>query len=102
MGGPRAVTLLELAEGIAECVGVKSPSMRLPQSLVWAGCLVIEAGARLTGMKAPFTRRSMKFYTGNSAFRIDKAKKRLGFIPQVDLADGLERTYHWLKDQGRI
>jgi nucleoside-diphosphate-sugar epimerase len=102
MAGPRAVTLVELVEWIAKYVGVKPPALRLPQSLVYTGCLIMETGARLTGMKAPFTRRSMKFYTGNSAFRIDKAKQSLGFVPHVDLAEGLELTYRWLLQEARI
>jgi nucleoside-diphosphate-sugar epimerase len=102
IAGPRAVTLEELAREIAKCVGVKAPTLKLPLGLVWAGCVVLEAGSKITGMKAPFTRRSLKFYTGNTAFSIEKARTALGFNPKVDLEEGLERTYHWLQQEGKL
>lgn len=102
MAGPRAVTLRELADEIARCVGVKPPGMKLPYALVMAGCIVLEGGAKVFKFKPPFTRRSMKFYTGNNAFTIEKAEKYLGFHPKIDLAEGLGKTYQWLKQNDRI
>jgi nucleoside-diphosphate-sugar epimerase len=102
MAGPKPVTLEELASGIAESVEVKPPSLRLPKALVWGGVTVLEAGARITGMKAPFSRRSMKFYTGNTAFSIKKGEKILGFVPKIDLTEGLSLTADWLVENNRI
>jgi nucleoside-diphosphate-sugar epimerase len=102
MAGEKPATLEELAREIASCAGVRPPSMKLPLPLVWAGCVVLEAGSKLTGMKAPFTRRSLKFYTGNTAFSIQKAREILGFDPKVELAEGLERTYRWMQRENRI
>jgi nucleoside-diphosphate-sugar epimerase len=31
---------------------------------------------------------------------IDKARRLLGFDPQIDLVDGLERTIAWYRDRG--
>ena len=102
IAGPKPVTLEELASGIAESVDVKPPSLRLPQALVWSGVTVLEATARITGRKAPFSRRSMKFYTGNTAFSIKKAEQVLGFVPKIDLKEGLRLTAGWLVDKNRI
>jgi len=102
IAGPRAVTLEELAREIAKSVGVKAPTLRLPLGLVWAGCVLLEAGSKITGRKAPFTRRSLKFYTGNTAFSIEKARTILGFDPKVDLDEGLERTYFWLQQERKL
>lgn len=102
IAGPKAVTLEELAASIAVCLDVKQPSLRLPYWIVSAGVTMLEAGARIIGMKAPFTRRSLKFYTGNTAFSIDKAEQVLGFTPQVSLEAGLGLTRDWLVEMGRI
>lgn len=102
MAGPRAVTLEELVNGIASSVGASPPRLKLPKSVVWMGCLLLEAGAKATGREAPFTRRSMKFYTGNTAFSIEKARKMIGFNPVVDLQDGLDWTCNWLKENHAI
>ena len=102
MAGPKAVTLEELANGIAQSVGVNPPTMKLPQALVWSGVTLMELGSKVTGIKAPFTRRSMKFYTGNTAFSIEKAEKTLDFHPHIALEDGLRSTAKWLRDKKRI
>jgi nucleoside-diphosphate-sugar epimerase len=97
MAGPQAVTLEDLVNQIADCVGVQRPSLKLPRVLVWIGCLLLEFGFPLLGKEPPFTRRSLKFYTGNTAFSIKKACKVLDFEPQVNLIEGIERTYDWIK-----
>lgn len=102
IAGAEPVTLKQLANGIAKSLGVKPPTMRFPKTMVWLGVSGLELISNLTGMKAPFTRRSMKFYTGNTAFSIRKAASDLGYHPQVDLQEGLDRTKHWLVEEGRI
>lgn len=102
IAGPEAVTLEELATGIAACLGVKSPSLRLPSWFVKAGVVLLENGSKLIGMKSPYTQRSMKFYTGNTAFSIKKAEQVLGFQPRVSLGLGLNLTRDWLVDNGRL
>jgi dihydroflavonol-4-reductase len=95
MAGPRAVTLEELANSIADCIGAGRPKLKLPKPLVWTGCLLLEAGFSVLNREAPFTRRSMKFYTGNTAFRTTKAKEILGYEAKTDLEAGLKCTYDW-------
>lgn len=102
IAGPSAVTLEELATSIANSLSVRPPALRLPEWFVNAGVVLIENGAKLAGMKPPYTRRSMKFYTGNTAFSIRKAQQFLGFQPRVSLGEGLNLTRDWLFENGRI
>jgi nucleoside-diphosphate-sugar epimerase len=102
MAGPRAVTLVELADEIAAVIGVKKPSLKLPKAPVWLGCILLEAGAKVFKYKPPFTRRSLKFYTGNTAFSIQKVKDMLGFDPEIDLKEGLQQTCDWMYSSGKI
>lgn len=99
MAGIKAVTLEELVTGIANCVGVKPPSLRIPKTPVRLGVTVLEMVARITGLKVPFTRRSMKFFTGNTAFSTERAEKLLNFKPKTHLNGGLHHTYLWLQDK---
>ena len=69
----------ELANAIADTLVVPQPRLKFPLALVWSGCVLLEIAARLTGREAPFTRRSLKFYTGNTAFSIAKARQDLGW-----------------------
>jgi nucleoside-diphosphate-sugar epimerase len=96
MAGPRAVSLIELASEIAGVVGAPSPALKLPKALVWAGCYALETGFSLIGREAPFTRRSMKFFTGNTSFCTKKAEQLLGFRAVTDLPEGVRKTRQWL------
>ncbi len=102
IAGLKPATLKQLATGIAESLGVKPPSLILPRSIVWVGVSALELLSRATGMKVPFTRRSLKFYTGNTAFSIKKAETVLDFHPRIDLQDGLKMTAAWLREENRI
>lgn len=102
MAGPKAVSLEELAEGIADCLGVNVPDVKIPKAPVWIAAVLLEAAEKASGRKAPFTRRSLKFYTGNTAFNIQKAAKVLGFSPQVELREGLMKTHQWLLENKRL
>jgi nucleoside-diphosphate-sugar epimerase len=97
MAGPRPVTLRELAASIAALQQVSPPRLQLPAGLVWAGCYALELGFGLVGRPAPFTRRSLKFFTGNTAFSTAKAVRMLGFQPRVSLDEGLALTHAWLQ-----
>jgi nucleoside-diphosphate-sugar epimerase len=99
MAGPRPVTLAELASEIAACLGVPEPRLWLPFPLVWAACVALELGFGLAGRAAPFSRRSLKFYTGNTAFHTRRARAVLGFEASVDFRPGIQRTYQGLAEQ---
>jgi nucleoside-diphosphate-sugar epimerase len=39
----------------------------------------------------------MDFFLKNNAYDITKARRELGFYPQVDLLSGLQKTWRWLE-----
>jgi dihydroflavonol-4-reductase len=102
IAGPRAVTLRELVEQIAQTLGVSSPGMRIPKWLILPPVLLLEVAGKILKRDVPFTRRSLKFFSGNTAFSTVKAEAQLGFRPRVELAEGLSLTYHWLRENGQL
>jgi dihydroflavonol-4-reductase len=44
------------------------------------------------GIEPPLHRRRVDFWTKSRAFSIDKARRVLGYAPQVDLDEGVART----------
>jgi len=102
MAGSEPVTLEQLANGIADTLDVKHPALRFPKAIVWIGVTGLEFISKITGMKEPFTRRSLKFYTGNTAFSITKAENQLNFHPQIELQAGIVQTANWLREENRL
>lgn len=102
IAGPRAVTLQELVGTMANCLGVATPKLKLPKWIIWPGVFLIESAGQALKRDMPFTRRSLKFFTGNTAFNTAKAREQLGYEAQVELSEGLRRTYGWLKEARQL
>lgn len=96
IAGPQAVSIRELVEEIARTMDMPAPTLSLPKAVVWPAVYALELTGTTLGRSAPFTRRSLKFFTGNTAFNTKKAQELLGFHPQIELNEGLTKTYHWL------
>ncbi|NNF41426.1 MAG: NAD-dependent epimerase/dehydratase family protein [Woeseiaceae bacterium] len=50
----------------------------------------------------PIFPRRVDWYRQNRAFDITKARKLLGYDPQVKLDEGLRRTYEWYRSEGYL
>ncbi len=50
----------------------------------------------------PIFPRRVDWYRQNRAFRIDKAKRDLGYQPKVGLDEGLKRTGEWYRREGYL
>ncbi len=52
------------------------------------------------GIEPPLYRRRVDFYTKSRAFDITRARRELGYDPQVSLKDGIARTLDWYRREG--
>ncbi len=50
----------------------------------------------------PLFRRRVDWFRQNRAFKIDKAKKEMGYDPAIDLEQGLKLTYEWYCENGYL
>ena len=92
IAGPRYVSQLELARLIARHTGGSLLPFRVPAlPLQWAGDLC-ELVCVPLGIEPPLHRRRVDFWTKSRAFSIEKARRVLGYSPQVDLDEGVART----------
>ncbi len=74
----------------------------LPEALLKAGALAIEARARLTGTTPDVTREALRYISRRAVYPNDDARELLGWEPSVDLDEGMRRTEVWLRDQGLL
>jgi nucleoside-diphosphate-sugar epimerase len=86
------ITLAQLVSAILQVEHSSYRPVRVPLSFMWPVCFLVESVAKLLGREPPFSRRSLKFFTEDSAFSIDRAKDKLNYTPVVDLMTGLEKT----------
>jgi len=67
--------------------------------------VLADAGGRLvraTGRASELGSGSIGLFSRPGTYSIDKARRLLGYAPQVDLAAGMERTEAWVRDKGLI
>jgi nucleoside-diphosphate-sugar epimerase len=74
--------------------------LRVPAApLRWAAA-VCEAVCIPLRVEPPLHRRRVEFWTKSRAFSIEKARRVLGYAPQVELEDGIARTCAWYRQAG--
>jgi nucleoside-diphosphate-sugar epimerase len=99
VGDATVVTVRQLVDEMAHLAGVNRPRS-VPLGLLWTATLAAEWGSRLLGREPPISRRTLRFFTGNTAFDTGRARTLLGFEPSYDLAAGLAETYEQLYGSG--
>jgi len=100
IAGPSYVTQRELAETIARATGGRLLPFRVPATpLRWLGALC-EAVCVPLGVEPPLHRRRVEFWTKSRAFSTEKARRLLGYEPNVDLETGVARTVAWYRQAG--
>lgn len=92
IAGENAVEVSELVKVMSEVLGVRSPKLHLPIPLGLLAGYSLEAAFKLIGKQPPFSRRSVDFFLKHNAYDIGKAKRILGYQPQIDLRTGLQKT----------
>jgi nucleoside-diphosphate-sugar epimerase len=93
IAGPEAVPLRDMLDTLASVMQRRSvgPHLPLAPMLLLAGA--VEDLCNFIGVKAPIYRRRMDFYRNDAAFDCTRARRLLGWLPSVDLREGLRRTY---------
>lgn len=102
IGGPQPVTKKDLIQTIAEELGVKKRFLHIPRWLATCGASVMVALARLLRFEPILTPSRVSMMADNWGYSIEKAKEKLGYMPQFDLKQGIKntvqsyRTLQWL------
>lgn len=96
IAGSVPVTIEELTSAIAQVINVPPPKLHIPIALGKLAGTVLQLAYKPLGRQPPFSQRSLDFFRKNNAYDISKASQELGYEPQFDLRQGLEKT---LKEQ---
>jgi 2-alkyl-3-oxoalkanoate reductase len=92
----------DLVRRVGRALGVE---VKVPHYPVWpvvAAGHVCEKVCRPFGITPPIFPRRVDWYRQNRAFKIDKAKRDLGYVPKVGIDEGLRRTAEWYRQEGYL
>lgn len=102
LAGPRYTTLNDLVAMVARELNVAAPRKHWPVWPFWTAGLLCEAICIPIGIDPPIFRRRVDFYTKSRAFDTTRARTELGFVPAVDLPEGIRRTACWYREEGLL
>jgi len=100
LAGGEVTTLNELIALVARVAGVRPPTLHLPAWPFWLAGAACEAVCAPFGIEPPLYRRRVDFFTKSRAFDITRARREIGYAPQVGLRDGITRTLEWYRAYG--
>jgi nucleoside-diphosphate-sugar epimerase len=100
LAGEEYVPLSDLVQRISKILDKPVSRKSIPAWPVWLGGLLCEMVCKPLRIEPPLHRRRLDFFTKDRAFDISKAKKLLGYQPQVQLDEGLRRTAQWYAEHG--
>jgi nucleoside-diphosphate-sugar epimerase len=92
IAGERAITTNELIDTFCKVLRIPKPKIRIPYLFGVVLATFAEAMFWLIKKEPPISRRTLEFFNTNNAFDISKAKKILGFNPEISFEEGLRDT----------
>jgi nucleoside-diphosphate-sugar epimerase len=98
--GPRYVSQDELAALVAKHTGGRVLPFHVPAWPLQAAGAFVEALCVPFGIEPPLHRRRVDFWTKSRGFTTEKARRLLGYEPQVSLDEGIARTVASYREAG--
>ena len=97
----RPLTQLEMFNAIADAVGGVRPTRHLPYLPIYYGSIVAEkVVARVTRTKPVVTQLGAMMFGSDNRHSVEKARRELGYEPEVDLRTGITIAAEWFNAAG--
>jgi nucleoside-diphosphate-sugar epimerase len=95
------LTQKQYLSAIAEEIGVTPPRIHVPYYPMYAAAYGAERISRLSGYRIPpvVTRHGIKILGEDGRLSIDKARRDLGYVPQVPIREAVRLTTAWYQKQ---
>ena len=92
----------ELVKKVGQSIGVDVTFIHLPFWPLFIAACICEFACKPFKITPPLFRRRVDWFRQNRAFKIDKAKKEIGYQPEIGIEEGLKKTGEWYKENHYI
>jgi nucleoside-diphosphate-sugar epimerase len=100
LAGARSWPMDEVHAAIMKYAGADAKYPRVPLGLALFGARVLEKAYTARGRTPVVTYENIKSSATDRTFDVSKAKRELGYAPQVGLDEGARLTVEWFKKEG--
>jgi dihydroflavonol-4-reductase len=100
LAGDEVLTIRRMAAVLADACGVPVPRLRIPVLPAKLAAWALEKAFAPFGKEAPLNRSRLAFFIHPKALSNEKARRELGFRPEVDFQTGAARAVAWYREQG--
>lgn len=100
VAGEGAFTWEEVGNALGQALGARPRPVRFPVPVLLALAAVGEAWGWATGQPGYFSRGKVREAAGHWPCDASKARRHLGFVPRVGLAEGIPLTVKWYREAG--
>jgi nucleoside-diphosphate-sugar epimerase len=96
----RPLTQEQFLRAIARAIGVHPPRLHVPYHALYAAGYAAErlATHARSRVRPPITRLGVAFLGTHNRYAIGRARRELGYEPQVDLRDGVRLAAAWYRE----
>ncbi len=98
------VTWRQYVDRLAQIIGVPGPRIVIPYRLAYLAGWAMEKsyGAFRIGARPLLTRMAAELFGTHQGFSINKARRELGYEPEVSFDEGMNLVEDWLRQTGFI
>jgi nucleoside-diphosphate-sugar epimerase len=94
-------TIGQLVEWIAESLGCPPPQKGLPFVVPQLACALFDLVSLVHKVQPPVTRAALRFVGTSRYVDISRARRELGYVPQVGPREGITASVRWYQDHLR-
>lgn len=102
MTNDKISTMNQIIDVISQTMGVRVFRIKIPKRFAKFCAYILENIALMFKFKPIITRERINSMTTNRGFSIEKAKKELGYNPNVPMEEGIKETVRWYKEKGLL
>ncbi len=102
IGDEHYYSLNQLVQAVASAIEVPIRIRHLPFWPVWTAAWACETVCKPLRLSPLLFRRRVDWFRQVRAFSIEKARRELGYQPEVALKEGLAQTAKWYREHGYV
>lgn len=100
--GADILTKRAFTDIIASYLNVKPNKFSFPRWLVIPSVYLVEKLSLFVGKEPVISRKKLRFFLTSRRYSIEKARKELGYNPQINIDLGVQRTINWYNQKGLL